>query len=84
MKKNVKNKSINSDFLDLIINDIFFEKDFLNQSLFTVNPFFSYFEQSMYCIYNRIIITYLVSIITTVKTTLKTTLKTTTYTTKYL
>ena len=47
MKKNIKNKSINSDFLELIINDIFFEKDYLNQSLFTVNPFFSYFEKKL-------------------------------------
>ena len=47
MKKSMANKSINSDFLDLIINDIFFAQNYLNESLLSINPFFSYFEQKL-------------------------------------
>ena len=45
MEKDITYKSKNSDFLELMINDIFFSKNSLNERSTKINPFFSYFEK---------------------------------------
>ncbi len=47
MRKSINNKSVNSDFLELLVKDIFFSKNSPNITLFNINPFFSYFEKKL-------------------------------------
>ena len=47
MEKDITYKSKNSDFLELMINDIFFSKNSLNKRSIKINPFYSYFEKKL-------------------------------------